>query len=150
MVSSRSLGGFTVSENSTFRLTLHLSHPTIAAAEIIEKFALPTRFSQSVGNQKKTKNGKDLDGIYKLTNVSFCLHDSPLNFEEVSIDHFMKSQLESYDIGYIQSLVETGGGANFLVGVFSNENVMFNLSLETINMLSVAKISVNYDFYGGE
>ena len=139
-----------MSGNSTFRLTFHVSHPSIPAVEIEEAFSLQTRFSQSVGDQKKTKSGKFLDGYYKLTNVSFCLHDLPLNFDDASIDGFLKTQLESYDTDYIKHLVESGGSCNFLVGVFSSENVMFELSLETIGMLSASKISIKYDFYGGE
>ena len=98
-----------MSGNSTFRLTFHVSHPSIPAAEIEEAFSLPTRFSQSVGGQKKTKSGKFLDGYYSLTNVSFCLHDLPLDFVDVSIDDFLKAQLESYDTDYIKCLVESGG-----------------------------------------
>jgi hypothetical protein len=150
MVASRALGGFVMSGNSTFRLTFHVSHPSIPAAEIEEAFSLPTRFSQSVGGQKKTKSGKLLDGYYNLTNVSFCLHDLPLNFDDVSMDGFLKTQLESYDVDYIKRLVESGGSCNFLVGVFSSENVMFELSLEAIDMLAASKVSIKYDFYGGE
>lgn len=139
-----------MSGNSTFRLTFHVSHPTMSAADIEDAFRLPTRFSQSVGDKKKTKTGKILEGNYRLTNVSFCLHDSPLNFDDVTVDAFLKTQLERYDTDYIVRLVESGGSCNFLLGVFSSENVMFELSLEVICMLSAAKISVKYDFYGGE
>ena len=150
MVTSRALGGFAVSGKSTFRLTFHVSHPAISAAEIEKVFDLPIRFSQSIGNQKKTKSGKLLSGNYKLTNVSFCLHDLPLNFDDISVDAFLKKQLESYDDDYIGHLVESGGSCNFLLGVFSSDNVMFEISHEVISMLSTVKISIKYDFYGGE
>lgn len=139
-----------MSGNSTFRLTFHVSHPAIPAVEIEQAFGLPVRFSQSIGHQKKTKNGKVLNGNYKLTNVSFCLHDLPLDFDDVPIDTFLRKQLESYNTDYIRQLVESGGQCNFLLGVFSSDNVMFELSHEAISMLSVAKISIKYDFYGGE
>ena len=150
MVTSRALGRFTMSENSTFRLTFHVSHPSISASEIENAFGLPVRFSQSVGEQRKTKSGKALEGNYKLTNVSFYLHDLPLSFDNVSIDDFIKKQLESYDVDYITHLVGSGGSCNFLLGVFSSDNVMFELSYDVLSMMSTAKISMKYDFYGGE
>lgn len=140
-----------MSRDATFRLTFHVSHPLIPAAEIEGVFNMPIRFSQSVGDQKKTKNGKILDGRYNLTNVSFCLHDSPLSFDdEISIDDLMKLQLSNYDTDYIEHLIKSGGSCNFLVGVFTSENVMFELSIETISLLYASKISIKYDFYGGE
>lgn len=139
-----------MSGDSTFRLTFHVSHPAISAVEIEQAFGLPVRYSQSIGHQKRTKSGKVLTGNYKLTNVSFCLHDLPLDFDNFSIDKFLKNQLESYNNDYIRHLVESGGKCNFLLGVFSRDNVMFELSHETISMLSDAKISIKYDFYGGD
>lgn len=150
MVTSRALGGFTVSGHSTFRLTFHVYHPTISANDIESAFGLPTRFSQSVGGQRKTKSGKILDGRYKRTSVSFCLHQSPLNFDKVSIDELIKKQIRSYDINYIEHLIESGGGCDFLVGVYSSDNIMFELGLETISLLAASKVSIRYDFYGGE
>lgn len=149
MVSSRPLGRFIVTEGSTFRITLHISHPSIPAAEIEEAFGLETRFSQSVGEQKKTKNGKELDGNYKLTNVSFRLHDLPMSFTTTSVDTFIIERLESHDPEYICSLVKSGGSCNLLLGVYSGENVMFELSNQTIRLLATANISIKYDFYGG-
>jgi hypothetical protein len=135
---------------STFRISFHVSHPTLSAAEIVDAFVLPVWLSQSVGEQRKTKNRKMLDGKYKCTNVIFHLHDKPLSFDDASIDDLIKKQLESYDIDYIIHLVKSGGECDFLLGIFSSENVMFELSHEVIGMLSTAKISMKYDFYGGE
>jgi hypothetical protein len=150
MDSTGTLGRFAVIGGSTFRLTLHISHPDVPATEISEVFGLPVRFSHSKNEQRKTKSGERLDGNYERTNVSFSLHDDPLNFDVVSVDLLMKTQLESLDMNYILSLVETGGSCNFLLGIFSCENVMFELSNRTIDLLSDAKISIKYDFYGGE
>ena len=150
MVASRALGGFAVSGNSTFRLTFHVSHPSISADEIERAFELPVKFSQSVGEKRKTKSGKALDGNYKCTNVSFYLHDQPLSFDDVLLVKLIKNQLESYDFNYIAHLVESGGHCNFLLGIFSNENVMFEFNSEVIDMLSALKVSIKFDFYGGE
>ena len=150
MVTSRALGGFAMSDTSTFRLSFHVSHPTMSASEIVEAFGLPVWLSQSVGEPRKTKNGKLLDGKYKRTNVIFHPHDQPLSFDDASIEAIIKNQLDNYDIDYIIHLVRSGGECDFLLGIFSSENVMFELSHEVISMLSIAKISMKYDFYGGE
>lgn len=150
MVASRKLEGFAMKPVSTFRLTFHVSHPSVSASEIEIAFGLPTRFSQSVGMPRKTKTGKLLDGIYDRTNVSFSLHENPFNFDEVSITSFIKKQLDSYDPDYINWIFESGGNCNFLIGVFSSNNVMFEFSLDIIHRLSSLNISVSVDFYGGE
>lgn len=139
-----------MSENSTFRLSFHVSHPRVSASEIAGNFGLPVWLSQSAGEPKKTKNGELLGGKYKHTNVIFHLHDKPLSFDDASIDIFIKNQLKSYDIDYISHLVESGGSCDFSLGIFSNSNVLFELSHEVISMLSTAKISMKYDFYGGK
>jgi len=139
-----------VSNKSTFRLTFHVFHPTISASEIENAFRLPVRFSQSAGGQKKTKTGNLLGGIYTHTNVSFLLHDNPLQFDKISIDDLIKKQLESYDTDYIYTLVETGGSCNFLLGIFSNESIMFEFDNEFIHALSSSRVSMKFDFYGGE
>lgn len=139
-----------MSNNSTFRLTFHVFHPAISAAEIVKAFNLPIRFSQSVGEPRKTKTGKKLDGIYKCTNVSFCLHDNPLKFDDVSIGNLISDCLENFDTNYIDQLTASGGGCDFLVGIFSNGSVMFELDYKVLGLLSSSRISMKYDFYGGE
>jgi hypothetical protein len=150
MGASRALGGFAMSGNSTFRLTFHVFHPSISASEVESAFGLPVRFSQSVGGQRKTKSGSILEGTYIHTNVSFCLHEHPLQFDDVLIDDIIKKQIESYNAKYISMLAETGGKCNFLLGIFSSSSVMFELGNEIIDMLSSSKISMKFDFYGGD
>lgn len=150
MVTARTLDGFTLKEISTFRLTFHISHPTTSAIEIENRFDLSTQLSQSVGEERRTKSGKQLEGRYKLTNVIFRLHENPLEFSTYSVEEFLKAQIESYDIDYIAELNMSGGSCDFSLGVFSSGNVMFVLSHEVLSVLSTARISIKYDFYGGE
>lgn len=149
MATSRTLGGLAMSGNSTFRLTFHVQHPTVPASEIEDVFRLPTRFSQSVGDQRKTKSGRVLEGIYAYTSVSFCLHDHPLPADKLSIGGLIKNNLTNFDHDYIHEIIRTNGSCNFLLGLFSNENLMFELDSEVINMLSYYQVSIKFDFYGG-
>lgn len=135
---------------STYRLTLHISHPRISAKEIESKVDLPVKFSQSVGMPRATKNGKMLGGEYRLTNVSFLLHESPLNFDECPLEFFLKNALERVDVEIFEWIHQTGGSSNFLLGIYSDKNVMFELDIEAIGHLGEHKVSFKFDFYGGE
>lgn len=149
MVTSRALGGITMSERSTFRLTFHVYHPTISAAEIEGIFGMPTRFSQSVGHPQKTKSGRKLDGIYSCTNISFSIHEHPLSTDSISICNLIKAQLKSYNRDYIHEIVRTGGSCNFLLGLFTSESMMFEIDREAIDLLSLHQVTIKFDFYGG-
>lgn len=138
-----------MNEVSTFRLTFHVSHPSVPAVEIENVFGMPVRFSQSANMQKKTKNGKILDGVYKRTNVSFSVHENPLNFNDTSVVGLIQNQLDSFDQDYINLIYKSGGSCHFLIGIFSSNNVMFELNIDIIQRLSTLKISVKFDFYGG-
>ena len=135
---------------STFRVSFHVSHPNIPASEIESAFGLPTRYSRSAGNPRKTKQGIPLEGIYKETNVSFALHEQPLSFDDVSIDEFVMNALRSFDADYLRKIYESGGGCYFLFGVFSSGNVMFDFGVDVIQGLASLNIGVKFDFYGGE
>jgi len=100
--------------------------------------------------QKKAKSGKTLDGVYKRTNVSFSLHEKPLNFDDVSIVDFMLTKLNSYDSEYIKMICKSEGSCHFLIGIFSSSNVMFEFGANTIKRLSTLNVGVKFDFYGGE
>ncbi|WP_146168156.1 hypothetical protein [Pseudomonas mangrovi] len=147
---ARALGGFAMSGRSTFRLSFHVFHPVVPASEIEKAFPLPVKFSQSVGEQRRVKTGGFLDGRYKNTNVSFCLHENPLRFDDIEIGGFILEQLKNYDHEYISRLVRTGGSCNFMLGVFSDENVMFEIGCEAIELMSSAMVSIKFDFYGGD
>ncbi len=134
---------------STFRLTFHVSHPTFSALEIENIFKLPTRHSKSVGMSKKTKGGKMLGGKYKRTSISFLLHDDPLQFKDIFVVDLLNKSLKSFKHEYIKKLIETGGECNFLIGIFTSDNVMINFDFDTLKRLSELKISTKLDIYGG-
>jgi len=150
MVASGHLERIAMKNSSTFRLTFHVSHPSAAAAEIVAAFGLPARYAQSVGMPKQTKTGKLLGGVYQRTNVSFTLHEHPLNFQGASMESLIRESLTSFDRNYLLTIHETSGSCHFLVGVFSSENVMFDISLDAINELAASNVSIKFDFYGGE
>lgn len=139
-----------MSVTSTFRVTFHVSHPTIDASEVERIFSFPIRYSRSVGNPKKTKRGTLLEGFYEETNVSFALHEEPLSFDDASIDELVMNSIRSFDASYLHKIQESRGSCYFLVGVFSSGNVMFDFGVDVVQVLASLKIGIWFDFYGGE
>ncbi|MCW7551330.1 hypothetical protein NX722_01470 [Endozoicomonas gorgoniicola] len=62
----------------------------------------------------------------------------------------LKRWLRQFDKKYISKIVGSGGVCTFLLGIFSEENVMFELDVEVINQLAEYGIRIVFDFYGGE
>ncbi len=145
----RKLGGFTVSNPGTFRITFHVSHPSSSASEIEGVFKLPVKFSQSVGMQRATNSGKILEGLYKRTNVNFSLHEKPLSFDDFDVAEVINEQLKSLNEDYLNKIYKTGGTNHFILGIFSEDNVMLDIDIDLIQYLSCLKIGVKLDFYGG-
>ena len=139
-----------MTNSSKFRATFHVSHPVIGASEIVETFKLPTRYCYSVGDQKKTKQGVPLKGVYERTHVSFTLHESPLSFSEYSLAEFIVNILESFENKHLHKINYSGGECYFLIGVFSPNNVMFDFGASAIECLANVKVGLKFDFYGGE
>ena len=139
-----------MNKESRFRISFRIFHPTISAADIESNFKFPTRYSRSVGKLRATKSGELLGGTYKSTSVCFVLYEDSLTFDNFSLNDILNEQLATYNKAYTSYVSASGGDCNFLIGIFSENNVMFNLELETIQMLAASKISVTYDFYGYE
>lgn len=114
-----------MSSMATFRLTLHASHPAIAAPEIVATFKFPVRYSYSAGEPKKTAGRLPIKGTHDRTHVSFSLHDKPLSFAEHSLVDSILGTVGSLDNTYLKDFRRSGGEVYFLIGVFSSDNVMF-------------------------
>lgn len=139
-----------MNKGSTFRLSFHIFHPKMSALEVESVLQMPIRFSQSVGDRRKTKSGKALSGDYKDTNVSFSLHESPLSFDDASVAIVIKETVKLLDFNLLSRLIETGGRCNFLLGVFSSSSVMFEIDEDVTRLLGDSRIGIKFDFYGGE
>lgn len=139
-----------MTSKNSFRVTFHVSHPFIDAQEVEVGIAMFPHFSQSVGCTKKTKSGKPLKGAYTKTNVSFRIHEDPLNFDEYCIESIINENLNNLDSSYLKLVNDTGGDCHYLQGIFSSENVMFEFSSDLLARLTKSKVKVKFDFYGGE
>ena len=135
--------------STKFRVGFHITHPSISANEIESMIALPTKYSYSVGMQKKTKSGNLLNGVYKETNITFILHDKPLCVDDVSMEKFIDEQLELLNCDYLKELSTTGGVTFFLLGIFCQDNVMYYFEPKLLSKLSTNNIGLKIDIYGG-
>lgn len=135
---------------SRYRVSFHVSHPNIPAAVIEDAFNLPIKFSQSVGEPRKTKGGKMLGGKYRMTNVHFHSHKDPLNFNETDLVSFINNLIVEFDYDFVLNLSETGGSCHFMIGVYTSDNVMIELDKQIIKSLSSLNIGIKFDVYGGE
>ena len=129
---------------------MRVIHVGIAAADMEGAVGFPVRQSQSAGLPRRTKTGKELGGCYARTSVGFLVHKDPLRFDETPIEDFIKSALQKLRTKEFLKLSEYSCTIRMLIGVFSDENVMFDLDIESIQVLSELGIGVRYDFYGGD
>lgn len=139
-----------MSESSTFRISFHVNHPTMLAEEIENNFPFPIRFSQSVGLPRKTKGGKPLEGIYSETNISFLMHDATINANDISIPEFIEKSFSIIPEIKIREIINSGGICSFMIGIFSNKNIMFEMKNDFLKKIANLGIGMKFDFYGGE
>ena len=132
-----------------YRVTLHISHPTTPADEIVSDIPLPTRFARSAGAPKVTKEGKNLGGNYASTEINFLVSDGVLSTDDVPVSRVINEALDRLDREKICQVVLSGAHCNFLIGVYTEENVIIDFDAKLMSRLSIIGISVRLDFYGG-
>jgi len=128
---------------------LHVSHPSIGAPEIAQHFAFPSWHARSVGEKRVTDTGKELGGVYQHTSVTFDVSGGVIPFNKQSLDDCVSDSLDQLPGSAIKKLVATGGECYYLVGVYSEENVMVYFSSKLLSALSESSIGLKLDFYGG-
>ncbi|GAB5504139.1 MAG: hypothetical protein Pyrs2KO_27940 [Pyruvatibacter sp.] len=104
---------------------------------------------QTVGEPKITRTGRVLGGNWSNTNVSFRHADGPFHFEDFDIEELIWKYLQCFDTSYTADLVAKGGWSTFFIGIFTDDNVEFDISWELMEELAKAKIRIWYDVYGG-
>jgi hypothetical protein len=135
---------------NTYRLSFHVTHPSLTADAIRQEVKLPVAYAQSVGLPRATPRGNPLDGVYKVTNVHFAAHDKPLEFAQESFREVLKGVLSAMEPDFPQRVAESGGATHVLVGLFSDESLLLEVPPEVLHELATRKIGLKMDFYGGE
>jgi hypothetical protein len=129
-----------------FKVSLRVFHPTWPADDIIAHFGRRPKIANSVGEQRKTSKGANLDGRYSRTYVSFELEVA----QEAGLEEFLKSELASpmlADTAYLETCTSTGGEVEFFVGVFLTGDSCITLPPELTEALSRKKLTLKLDIY---
>lgn len=134
----------------TYRLSFHVTHPSLSALDVIKHFDYPVSYSKSVGENKITKSGRVLGGIYSRTDISFDLSLGVVANDKLSIIEHIKKSFKKLPNVEIKDLVNTGGECFYLIGIYTEENVLLYFPALILSDLSSSLIGVKMDFYGGE
>ena len=139
-----------MSSKSKFRVTFRVIHPSMTSRCIEAQINLVSKLSQSVGEPKESKGGKQLGGVYRKSHVSFPLHEKPIDFDSSDIEPLIINAITKFDIEFVRSISSSGGECYFSLGIYSEENASFSFSPDLLKQLADINTWVKFDFYGGE
>jgi hypothetical protein len=131
-----------------FSASFRIRHPVLAADYILSAIPLYPRIINSVGMQRKTRQGDSLPGVYDRTYLSFPLDVSYYD----SLEGFISSQIEKDYLSneeFLRSLRQSGGEVEFFLGLCVYENKGIVLDHDLICRLARKSISLSFDLYGG-
>jgi len=132
-----------------YRVKLHVSHPTWAAADVIAAFNFPVNYARSVGAQRETKNGELLEGLYKRTDVSFFISDGVADNDNVLLPDLIRASLSGLPLEHTYGISRSGGVCFYFVGIYSQGNLLCDFDAELLSALASHGIGLKLDFYGG-
>jgi len=138
-----------MSISSRFRVSLHLSHPNRSADDICVGFLLAQRYARSVGEPRTSKKGTVLGGVHASTEVSLAVSEGVISNEDATIAEFISSALDALPASAILNVVSSGGACFFLIGIYSEDNILCDFNEEFLARLASLKIGLKLDFYGG-
>jgi hypothetical protein len=130
-------------------VSFNVSHPDLHASSISASFGWPVRYARSFGEPRTTKQGEALGGFYKRTDVSFAVSNGVLSIDDVLIEQFVERSFEELPIEKIDQVVASGGACSFLIGVYSEGNVLCSLGATLLSRLAAHSVGLKLDFYGG-
>jgi hypothetical protein len=133
----------------SYKVSLHISHPKLPANDITPFFPLVAKYVRSIGAHRVSKSGNELGGIYSQTDISFIVSDGVLNDDEITVAEFIDNALLSLPRSAIADIVASGGVCFFLIGVFSDGNMVCDFNVELLARLQQHGIGLKLDFWGG-
>lgn len=135
--------------SNRYRLSFHISHPSISATEIVASSPFPVHYSRSVGEKRVTKTGRDLEGVYSRTDVSFDVSGGVVLEATLPLCERVRTSLDNLPRGMIKEVSSSGGECFYLVGIYSEDNFLVHFPGELLSLLSLGSIGLKLDFYGG-
>jgi len=135
--------------NSRYRVSLHLSHPTLSAEDAVVSFSQRIRYARSVGRPRVTRQGDLLGGVYAQTDVSLDVSDGVMSDDVRTITECIELAMNSLPLPQVDQIVASGGVCFFLVGVYSEGNILCDLNEVLLAQLARHRMGLKLDFYGG-
>ncbi|WP_411849351.1 DUF4279 domain-containing protein [Stenotrophomonas sp. LGBM10] len=133
-----------MSNSIRYRISLRITHPSIASDEISAELGLNPRISYTAGDKKLTPKGREVPATRKET---FWCYELPTGDEpfELVISRFSKELAEKKS--FLDRLSSTGGHVEHFIGWFSPENSGFVLENGLLKLLAELKITLAFDIY---
>lgn len=130
---------------SRFKFALRVRHPSSRAEEIHAILNLTPSTAWSKGDQALGLDGRLLNRIRDLTYCSYELRSSRAIAPERALAAVLGT-LSKKRAG-LNSIVETGGTLELLIGVFCNVNCAFIMRPEQLQRLADLEIELSLDIY---
>ena len=93
---------------------------------------------------------KGLGGTYATTEISFDISGGVASAEEAPLVELFQRSLAQLPLGQVKELVRTKGECFFLVGIYSESNMLVYFTAEVLAALGAVSVGLKLDFYGGE
>ncbi len=139
-----------MNESNQYRLSLHISHPSLVVSDIVQYFKFPARYLRSVGEKRRTKTGRDLGGIYAKTDISFDVSGGVVSNDKITLFSCIQDSFRELPLDEIKNFVLTGGECFYLAGIYAEDNFVVYFPSGFLSVLSSSPIGLKFDFYGGE
>jgi len=126
-------------------IALRIWHPTLPAHELVSRIALPARFSNSVGEQRRTPKGQILEGVYAQTYCCFELKKkaaSHLDEDLAPWCAFLEQRLP-----FMQQLARSGGRMEFRVGIFLDGDRGFEIDSLLLQRICAIGLGLSIEMY---
>lgn len=130
-------------------MSLHVSHPTRSANQVISSIGLETRYARSAGEPRVTPSGNPLGGAYARTDVSFRVSDGVVHNHDILVADYVDRTLDRVPLEAISEMVRSGGSCFLLLGIYAEASLLCDFSPMLLSRLAPNGIGLKLDFYGG-
>jgi hypothetical protein len=131
--------------NPLFSIALRIWHPALPAKDVVSRIGLPVQFINSVGEQRRTPKGQLLEGVYTQTYCCFELKKKTaghLDEDLIPWCSFLEERLP-----FMQELTNSGGRAEFRIGIFLDGDRGFELDNLLVGRIHVLGLGLSIEMY---
>ena len=108
------------------------------------------KWSWRAGEPRVTPKGEKLKGVYAETYWASSLHEEKsLRSRKVPIEDFLINQVQllQESSAFLKTLRDTGGRAEFFIGLYSGKNIGLELPSSLLGSMAELGINLSLDIY---